>query len=172
VAQVRLRRDPEVLRDIGRAGFERRQDPDHHGDGALEEEGDVIAGRYAMLGEQGSEPIGLAIELAIRDGLAEVRRGHGAGMRGHLGLEGVVDAVVGKLGDATLTEALEEPLVGAAQVAHCLPGEGVSRRAFLGLARGSIAVLARWRTLGASVRLRSEEWTMTRRFQHSSLPSW
>ena len=47
VPQLRGGRDADVLRDVGRARLQRRQDADQHRDGAAGEEADVVPGPYA-----------------------------------------------------------------------------------------------------------------------------
>ncbi len=112
MTKLRFGRDPDVLRNVGRARLECAQDSHQHWNGALQKEGDVIAGRYTVLCEQCGETVCLTIELLVRDRVIKMMRGNGVRVGRGLRLEGVMDAGVGHAAGRAFSKALKEKLVG------------------------------------------------------------
>jgi hypothetical protein len=123
VAQLRGGGDADVLRHVRRARLEGGEQPGQHRDRAAGEEGDVVAGADAEPGEAGREAVGLPVEFAVGDGLAEVFGGGSVRAGRGVPLEGVVDVGVGDRPAGSRSEELEEPAVALAEVAQ----EGVPR---------------------------------------------
>ena len=111
MSQLGVRRDADILRNIGGAGLQRGQDPDHHGDRPLHEDRDVVPGSYAVLDEAASEPVRLPVELAVGDRLAEMLDRGGLRTSRDLRLECMMDGEMRDRCDRPLPEPAEQHAV-------------------------------------------------------------
>jgi hypothetical protein len=118
VPQLPGGRDGDVLRNVGRTRLEGAEDAHQHRDRAAQEERYPVPWPHAEPDEAPGQLVGLPVELAVTDGLAEVFGRHRERVRGHVGLEGVVNVGVRHWSARTLAEGLEEPPVASAEISE------------------------------------------------------